>query len=41
MKLLKIKDRLLTQSALQLAEERHQFMIAYFEQLEREVRGLA
>lgn len=40
-KLLKIKDRLLTESARKLASERHLFMVAYFEQLEQEVRGLA
>ncbi|MGD9049477.1 MAG: HD domain-containing protein [Anaerolineae bacterium] len=40
-KLLKIKDRLLTESARKLAAERHRFMVAYFEQLEQEVRGLA
>jgi HD superfamily phosphodiesterase len=37
----KIKDRLLTESARKLAAERHRFMVAYFEQLEQEVRGLA
>jgi len=41
MKLSKIKDRLLTPSARKLAAERHGFMVAYFEQLDREVRGLA
>ncbi|MGD9404934.1 MAG: HD domain-containing protein [Anaerolineae bacterium] len=40
MKLSKIKDRLLTPSARKLAAERHAFMVAYFEQLDREVRGL-
>ncbi len=40
-KLAKIKDRLLTPSARKLAEERHTFMVAFFEQLDREVRGLA
>jgi uncharacterized protein len=40
-KLLKIKDRLLTKSARKVAAERHLFMVAYFEQLEQEVRGLA
>jgi uncharacterized protein len=39
MKLVKIKDRLLTESARRLAEERHAFMAAFFERLEREVRG--
>jgi uncharacterized protein len=41
LKLIRIKDRLLTSSARQLAKERHRFMVLYFEQLEREVRGLA
>lgn len=40
-KLRKIRARLLTVSAQQVAEERHEFMVAYFERLEREVRGLA
>ncbi len=30
LKLVRIKDRLLTASARQLAEERHAFMVAYF-----------
>jgi uncharacterized protein len=41
MKLVRIKERLVTGSAQRLAEERHAFMVAYFERLEREVRGLA
>jgi len=40
-KLSRIKDRLLTASARALAEERHQFMAAFFGRLEQEVRGLA
>jgi uncharacterized protein len=40
-KLVKIKDRLLTESARQLAEERHAFMVAFYARLEREVQGLA
>jgi uncharacterized protein len=40
-KLSRIKDRLLTQSARVLAEERHTFMVGFFAQLEQEVRGLA
>ena len=40
-KLSKIKDRLLTESARRLAEGRHTFMVGFFEQLEQEVRGLA
>jgi uncharacterized protein len=39
-KLVKIKDRLLTPSARRLAEERHSFMVSFFERLEQEVRGL-
>jgi uncharacterized protein len=41
MKLVKIKDRLLTESARRLAQERHDFMVAFFERLEQEVHGLA
>jgi uncharacterized protein len=40
-KLVKIRERLLTESARNLATARHLFMVAYFEQLELEVRGLA
>ncbi len=40
-KLRRIQDRLLTASARALAEERHAFMVAFYERLEREVRGLA
>lgn len=40
-KLSKIKDVLLTESARKVAEGRHAFMVAFFEQLDREVRGLA
>jgi uncharacterized protein len=40
-KLVKIRERLLTESARHLATARHLFMVAYFEQLELEVRGLA
>jgi uncharacterized protein len=40
-KLSKIKERLLTESARQLADERHAFMLAFYERLELEVRGLA
>ena len=40
-KLSRIKDRLLTQSARELAEERHTFMVTFFEQLDQEVRELA
>jgi uncharacterized protein len=41
LKLVKIQDRLLTASARRLARERHEYMVAFFERLEREVRGLA
>jgi uncharacterized protein len=41
MKLVKIKGRLLTDSGRQLAEERHAYMVAFFERLECEVHGLA
>jgi uncharacterized protein len=40
-KLLKIQDRLLTESARRLARERHKFMVAFFERLDQEVYGLA
>jgi uncharacterized protein len=39
-KLIRIRDRLLTESARRLAGERHAFMVTFFERLEREVRGL-
>lgn len=41
MKLARIQDRLLTESAREIARERHSFMVAFFERLEMEVRGLA
>jgi uncharacterized protein len=41
MKLARIQERLLTESARQIARERHAFMVAFFERLELEVRGLA
>ena len=34
-----IKDRLLTESARRLAQDRHDFMHSFFERLEREVHG--
>ncbi len=40
-KLARIQDRLLTESARRLAEQRHAFMVDYFARLEQEVRGLA
>ncbi len=39
LKLSHIKDRLLTPTGRRLAEERHRFMEAFFERLNREVRG--
>ena len=39
-KLAKIRGRLLTDSGRRLAEERHALMVAFFERLEQEVRGL-
>jgi uncharacterized protein len=41
MKLVRIRERLLTDSARRLAAERHAFMLAFFDRLEQEVRGLA
>jgi uncharacterized protein len=38
-KLSRIRERLLTESARNIAEERHAFMVAFFDRLEREVRG--
>jgi uncharacterized protein len=38
-KLSKIKDRMFTPTGKRLAEERHAFMVAYYEQLDREVKG--
>ncbi len=38
-KLVKLKDKLLTPSARKIAEQRHQFMVAFFEQMAAEVRG--
>ncbi len=40
-KLKKIKDRLYTPTGRTLAEERHVFMVRFYEQLDREVRGNA
>ena len=40
-KLSQIRERLLTQSARRIARDRHAFMVAFFERLEREVQGLA
>jgi uncharacterized protein len=41
MKLVRIRERLLTESARRLAAERHAFMLAFFDRLEQEVHGLA
>jgi len=38
-KLKKIKDRMLTEEGRRIAEERHKFMIDYFERLNKEVEG--
>ena len=38
-KLTKLKDSLFTPSARRIAEERHEYMVRFFERLEREVRG--
>jgi uncharacterized protein len=38
-KLVKIRERLLTDSARRLAKERHAFMVSFYERLEAEVRG--
>lgn len=39
-KLVRIKDRLYTATARQIAEERHQFMKQFFEQWDLEIRGI-
>jgi uncharacterized protein len=38
-KLSKVRDRLFTTTARQIAEQRHAFMVEFFTRLEREVRG--
>lgn len=38
-KLKKIKDRMLTEEGRKIAEERHKFMLDYFERLNKEVEG--
>jgi uncharacterized protein len=38
-KLSKIKDRMFTTTGKQIAAERHTFMVKFYEQLDREVRG--
>lgn len=40
-KLVKLKDRILTGSGRKMAAERHDYMVAFFARLEREVRGIA
>jgi uncharacterized protein len=40
-KLSKIKDRMFTATGKQIAHERHVFMVKFYEQLDREVRGIA
>ena len=40
-KLAKIKDRLTTETGRRIGQERHEFMLAFFERLEREVRNVA
>ena len=40
-KLAKIKDRLTTETGRRFGQERHTFMVAFFERLEREVKGEA
>ena len=39
-KLSKIKDRMFTATGKQIAAERHAFMVRFYEQLDREVRGM-
>ncbi len=38
-KLIKVKDRLYTQTAKKIAKERHAFLVKYFEQLKAEMQG--
>lgn len=39
LKLSKIKDKMLTQEGRRIARERHGYMVAFFERLEREIEG--
>ncbi len=39
-KLRKLKERLFTPAAKRIAQERHDFMVAYFERLQDEIKGL-
>jgi len=38
-KLVKVKDKMLTEEGKKIAEERHKFMIDFFDRLNKEVRG--
>ena len=38
-KLIKIKDRILTKEGKRLAEERHDFMVEFFQRLDKEIGG--
>jgi uncharacterized protein len=38
-KLRHVKDRMLTETGRAMAEERHRFMVGYFERLNQEVEG--
>jgi len=40
-KLSKIKDRMFTATGKEIAAERHAFMVKFYEQLDREVKGMA
>ncbi len=40
-KLSKIKDRMFTDTGKQIAAGRHAFMVRFYEQLDREIRGTA
>lgn len=39
LKLLKLKDRMYTETAREMAEERHAFLVDYLRELEREESG--
>jgi uncharacterized protein len=40
LKLIKIKDRMLTEEGRKIAEDRHKFMVEFFERLNKEVDGV-